>query len=170
MLIVTGPPGAGKSTEARRLAVRSERAVHMHTDDFYAWIVSGYVVPWMPEAQEQNIAAIEAMSLAAARFTRAGYEVFIDGIVGPWFLEPWLNLGVAVDYCILRPSAEAAHRRAEARADHPLQDLSAVAVMHEAFSGLGPYEAHVVDSTDLDLGQTVSEVIRRRAAGGLRLS
>jgi cytidylate kinase len=170
VLIVTGPPGAGKSTVARRLAVRRERAVHIHTDDFHAWIVSGYVVPWTVEAQEQNITAIEAMSLAGARFARAGYEVFIDGIVGPWFLEPWLKLGIAVDYCILRPSAQAAHRRAAARADYPLADLSAVAVMHEAFSDLGPYEAHVIDTTDLDLGQTVSEVLRRRAAGRLRLA
>ena len=169
MVIVTGPPGAGKSTVARRLAVRSDLGVHMHTDDFYAWIVSGYVTPWMAGAQEQNTTAIEAMSLAAARFERSGYDVFIDGIVGPWFLEPWLNLGVAVDYCILRPSADTARLRAAARVDHPLEDLSAVAVMHEAFSDLGPYEAHVIDTTDLDLGQTVSEVVRRLAAGQLRL-
>ena len=29
---------------------------------------------------------------AAKRYARGGYDVIVDGIVGPWFLEPWLNI------------------------------------------------------------------------------
>ena len=25
-------------------------------------------------------------------YARGGYDVIVDGIVGPWFLEPWLNI------------------------------------------------------------------------------
>ena len=37
VVIISGPPGAGKSSVSRRLAEASVygRAVHMHTDDFY---------------------------------------------------------------------------------------------------------------------------------------
>lgn len=32
---------------------------------------------------------IEAFLEAAKRFARGGYDVIVDGIVGPWFLDPW---------------------------------------------------------------------------------
>ena len=55
LIVLTGPPGAGKSTVGRLLAQGWDRAVHLHTDDFYAWIASGYIEPWRPESQDQNI-------------------------------------------------------------------------------------------------------------------
>ncbi|MBL0693914.1 AAA family ATPase [Comamonas sp. JC664] len=43
VVLVSGPSGAGKSTVARRLAEQSprSRAVHLHADDFYAYIRKG---------------------------------------------------------------------------------------------------------------------------------
>ena len=35
---------------------------------------------------------IEAFLEAAKRYARGGYDVIVDGIVGPWFLEPWKAL------------------------------------------------------------------------------
>jgi AAA domain len=49
VLILTGPPGAGKTTAARVLAERSERAVHVESDRFFEFIRSGLVDPWKPE-------------------------------------------------------------------------------------------------------------------------
>ena len=51
-----GPPGAGKSTVAAPVAAGFERSVHLHTDDFYAWIARGYVEPWRPSRYDQNTA------------------------------------------------------------------------------------------------------------------
>ena len=46
---------------------------------------------------EQNLVVIEAFLEAAKRYARGGYDVIVDGIVGPWFLGPWRAL-VREDY------------------------------------------------------------------------
>ena len=64
----------------------------MHTDDFYHYLSKGAIPPHLPESNEQNLVVIEAFLEAAKRYVRGGYDVIVDGIVGPWFLEPWLNI------------------------------------------------------------------------------
>lgn len=41
VLILTGPPGVGKSTTAAILCGRTERAVHLESDAFFRFISSG---------------------------------------------------------------------------------------------------------------------------------
>ena len=161
LLVLTGPPGAGKSTVARLLVREWDRAVHMHTDDFYAWIARGYVEPWLPAAQHQNTTVMHAIAGTAKTFVDGGFDVVVDGIVGPWFLDAWRELDHRVEYVVLRPDVTTAEHRAEARGDHALKDLSVVATMHAAFSNLGDYERHVVDSTNRTAAETASEVRRR---------
>jgi hypothetical protein len=32
---------------------------------------------------------VEAFTASAKRFAQGGFEVVVDGVVGPWFLEAW---------------------------------------------------------------------------------
>ncbi len=44
--ILTGPPGAGKSTLANSLATKLEKGLHLHCDDIYNMVKGGYKAPW----------------------------------------------------------------------------------------------------------------------------
>ncbi len=137
--------------------------VHLIADQCFHWIVSGYVPPWRRESYRQNITVIEAVGMAAGRFAAGGYEVVVDGIVGPWLLAEFHHAtGIkTADLCyvVLRPERGVARQRALGRSDRlDLVDPGPIEAMYDAFSDLGPFEAHVIDSSHHDATATVKAV------------
>jgi chloramphenicol 3-O-phosphotransferase len=175
ILILTGSPGAGKSTVARLLADTSTRPiVHLHTDDFYTAIRKGFISPWLHEAQQQNIVVVGVIVDAALAYARGGYDVIIDGIIGPWFLDPFRDAaknGVVFDYVVLRPSEAETIRRGSARIfEKAMRDEVVIAQMWKAFSDLGPLEPHALDSTADNVDATAAQIRSGMAEGRFRLS
>jgi adenylate kinase family enzyme len=175
ILILTGSPGAGKSTVARLLADTSTRpTAHLHTDDFYAAIRKGFISPWLREAQQQNIVVVGVIVDAALAYARGGYDVIIDGIVGPWFLDPFREAakqGVAFDYVVLRPSEAETVRRGTARTfEKAMREEAVISQMWKAFSDLGSLEPHALDSTASSAEATAAQIRSGMAEGRFRLS
>ena len=81
VLLLTGPPGSGKSTVARLGVSRFERAVHLVSDEFFHFIRAGYVEPWKPESHDQNEVVMSAVVGTARTFAAAGYFTVVDGIL-----------------------------------------------------------------------------------------
>lgn len=174
VIILTGPPGAGKTTVAAILADdASAPTVHLTTDQFYRSIRTGFIPPYLPEAQRQNEVVVEAIVETVAAFARGGYDVVVDGIVGPWFLPPFRAASerdhLAVSYLVLRPDLPTTVTRARQRAADELKDIDAITGMHAAFAQLGHLEPHAIDTGDLDADQTADMVRHALASGEYRL-
>ncbi len=164
--IVTGSPGAGKTTFSAHAAEAEPRGLHLPADVFYTFPAHP-IAPTLPEAHAQNTAIIAAVSHAAATFAARGYEVFLDGIFGPWFLPvvaaELAPTGIRVEYVVLRTSLDEAVRRATTRADPGPEEV--VRQMHAEFEDLGAYASNALDTTHLGVEMLVVEFARRRAAG-----
>jgi hypothetical protein len=106
---------------------------------------------------------------AACGYADGGYQVICDGIVGPWFLDLFCvtarERALPLSYVILRPDQHTTLERATSRLGDALTDPEPIRSLHDQFSNLGAYEAHVLVSTHLTAEATANSVLRGLARG-----
>ncbi len=164
--MITGPPGAGKSTVAGRVAARRNPSVLIEGDAFFAFLDQGAIPPWLPEADAQNHVVIDAAAAAAGRYATT-YTTVYDGIVGPWFLPTFArSTGLAeLHYVILLPDVEQCLHRVATRRGHRFDDEAATRSMHQQFEDSAMAAEYVLRSSSDDPQEVATEVLTRFESG-----
>jgi len=173
VLILTGPPGVGKSTAATLLADRAAAGVHLESDVFFRFIRGGHIEPWKPESRKQNEVVMKIVGEAAAGYAGAGYFTVVDGIVLPrWFLVSLRDVlreaGHEVAYVVLRAPLALCEERVSAREAIPLAEPEVVSNMWSQFEDLGEYERNALDVGGMG-SEEVADAIERLLAAGSHL-
>lgn len=175
LIIVSGPPGSGKTTVGALLAQHWSKSAHVLGDHFFRYIAGGWLDPSTVQANEQNIHVTRISVQAAAGYAGAGYTTVLDGIYGPWFLEEAQTaarsvLGDKIDlhYVVLRCDVATGVARACHRGDAPAPE-SVVRTMHRQFDQLGQYEPFVVDTSAITPDDARDQVLAMFEAGDLQL-
>lgn len=167
--LISGAPGAGKSTVSEALCRSFRLAVHIPVDDIRDWVRSGFSSPveWTAETTRQFVLARRGAARIARDYANAGFVVVIDDVVRESELHQYTDhLGAAtLGKVLLNPSLETvlARNAAPGRKDFNASVLEAACRgMHPLLLAENTSEHGwiVVDSTTLDIDQTVDAIVR----------
>jgi adenylate kinase family enzyme len=172
VIVVTGPPGAGKSSVAEAICERFDRMMHIEVDHLRHWVKAGYRHPWLddPQAAEQGVLAVRNASAIAREADALRYAAVIDDVVfasqAALYREAFAGIGGNVHFVLLLPSLEVALARDGQRVE-TIRDR--VRALHEDFtreSAAGLLPGAAIDSSeDGDAALTADRVMDAVASG-----
>ena len=165
IILLTGTPGAGKTTIAEVLSQTFARSAHVPVDFFRKMIKAGYASPhhWNQEVENQYLLARKNAALTAKNIAREGFTVIVDDIIRQKWVEEWKDglEGFPLHFVLLLPSLEVAKQRNCTREVWTV-DEEVITSLHELLAAENTQEHGwvVIDNSHLTVQETV-EVIRK---------
>jgi predicted kinase len=133
VIVVSGPPGVGKSTVARAVADAYDPSALVVGDDFFGYLHRGSIEPWLPEADAQNRTVVAAAGAACGRLAE-GFTVVYDGVLWPPYAALFASAARGTfHYAVLLPPLDVCLQRVRDRGEHPFSDQAAASDMWHSF-------------------------------------
>jgi len=176
IFIITGVPGAGKSSVATELMRRFEFGIHIPVDDLREFVVAGIAHPvpqWTAETGRQFALARAAAGQIAAIYNRSGFAVAIDDVISPADAQAAFDNLLAdhtLHKILLHPELDSALARSAARTTKQFDSAlleSTIRSLHrttaaESYAAMGWL---TIDNSALTLEQTADQILERIAQG-----
>jgi ribosomal protein S18 acetylase RimI-like enzyme len=163
ILILTGPPGAGKTSVALALADRYDRVAHINVDALRHFVTpTGYRAPGKPGFERQQALATRNACDLARNFIAERFAVIIDDIVPALadldrYVEGLKYAGVSLHFVRLLPSRNACSQRNRARkADRVPEDR--LRSVYAQFESAGDLPGSVIDNSALTVEATADRL------------
>jgi predicted kinase len=164
LLILTGPPAAGKNAVGRSLARHIQRCALIDVDQVRQMVVQGHVPPWAGAAgREQKLLGVANACLLAESFMDGGYEVVLLDVVDDETAALYrhrLAVGKLVIVMLLPDAAEIERRNSR----RPVLSPTEVAMLDAQQRDFDGYDLKI-DNTSLSPEQAAD-----RLAGWLGLA
>src|SRR5439155_20639920 len=168
--LITGIPGAGKTTLCPLLAARFSRRVYIPGDHFHMWIMSGRVLPGhapAAEAQRQMSLSVRIQTLLARAYAGAGFVPVLDYVVVTRErLDRYRQAlaDFALYLVVLDPGRETALARDRARPEETVDEPSLHDDLVRELSGVGLW----IDNRAMRPEASVETILERSAEARLR--
>jgi adenylate kinase family enzyme len=161
LTIITGPPGAGKSTITKLLAGSMENSARVSTDDMRDLILNGRASPNDPDWKRQLMTGAKNSSIVAKNFFKDGFNVFLDDVVCTREIyEIYSNLLKKEKpiFILLLPSKECVIKRDLTRGKNAMKQRAVY--VYDRFLEFIKEEKSLIriDTTDMSEDQTVKEI------------
>jgi tRNA uridine 5-carbamoylmethylation protein Kti12 len=157
IVLLSGPPGAGKSTAAKELVKISEGPVaYIEGDKFWSFFAKG----WEDMEKNKNFRTLmRAVTAAAIPFALNGYETIVDFSIPPRFLETALKMTkpreIPLDYVVIRPDQAICAYRAAGREEGAIKDYENLKEFYKMFDAA---QKHIIYDNEGDAATIASHI------------
>lgn len=163
IIILTGPPGAGKSTVGKLLAGKLENSAVVSTDTLRYFVINGKAEKGDKDWERQLVLGAENACLLAKNFHKKGFNVLLDDVIcDKEKIKIYHNkLGKLNPlFFLLLPSKEITAKRDLARGEWAMKERAMH--LHDRFSEFIKIEKRfiIIDSSEHKPEDTVNEILK----------